>query len=76
MRIAPAPTHESLGDSDMPTARAIELHMENGDDGQARLEIVSEDRSGERFVIEVAGPEPEVRAEAAFLAGQFDLLSA
>jgi hypothetical protein len=52
------------------------MHVENGADGQARLEILSEDRSGERLVIEVAGPEPEVRAEAAFLAGQFDLLSA
>jgi hypothetical protein len=60
----------------MPTARAIELHMGTAGDGHARLEIVSEDRSGERFVIEVEGPEPEVRAEAAFLAGQYDLLSA
>lgn len=60
----------------MPTARAIELHMGTAEAGKARLEIISEDRSGERFVIEVEGPESEVRAEAAFLAGQYDLLSA
>jgi len=60
----------------MPTARAIELHMGNASDGYARLEIVAEDSSGERFVIEVEGPESEVRAEAAFLAGQYELLSA
>ena len=60
----------------MPTARAIELHMGDAPAGYARLEIVSEDLTGERFVIEVEGPESEVRAEAEFLATQFHLVTA
>jgi hypothetical protein len=57
----------------MPSARAIELHIGNAHAGHARLEIVSEDRSGDRFVIEVEGPAQEVRAEAEFLAAQYHL---
>lgn len=60
----------------MPTARAIELNVGSASDGHARLEIVSEDHSGERFVIELIGPEPEVRAEAEFLANQYHLACA
>ena len=60
----------------MPTARAIELNVGSAGGGHARLEIVSEDVSGERFVIELVGPEPEVLAEAEFLATQYHLASA
>ncbi len=57
----------------MPAARAIELHLGDVHAGHARLEVVSEDPAGERFVIQVDGPEHEVRAEADFLAAQYGL---
>jgi hypothetical protein len=58
----------------MTNVRALEVRVDPSGSGRARLEIDTEDRRGGRFTIEVEGPEPEVRAEAAFLAGQYHLL--
>ncbi|HMX67171.1 MAG TPA: hypothetical protein PKX25_16470, partial [Microthrixaceae bacterium] len=55
------------------TARAIELHMDITTEGSARLEIVEVDDVGQEFVVDLVGPEAEVRAEAAFLAEQYHL---
>ena len=55
------------------TARAIELHMDTTTDGSARLEIVEVDDVGQEFVVDLVGPEAEVRAAAAFLAEQYHL---
>lgn len=55
------------------SARAVEMHIDPVEDGRARLEIVSVDDHGERFVIDLVGPEADVRAEAAFLADQYHL---
>ena len=55
------------------TARAIELHMDITTEGSARLEIVEVDDVGQEFVVDLVGPEAEVRAEAAFLAEQYNL---
>ena len=55
------------------TALAIELHMDTTTDGSARLEIVEVDDIGQEFVVDLVGPEAEVRAEAAFLAEQYHL---
>ncbi len=60
----------------MPNTRAVELKVEESPTGTARLEIVTEDGSGERFVIQVDGPRAEVRAEADFLAEQYELVPA
>lgn len=57
----------------MPNARAVELHLDTTTRGAAHLEIISVDRHGDRFVIDLAGPEADVRAEAEFLAGQYHL---
>ncbi len=55
------------------TARAIELHMDITTEGSARPEIVEVDDVGQRLVVDLVGPEAEVRAEAAFLAEQYHL---
>ena len=55
------------------SARAVEMHLGTVEQGTARLEIVSVDDHGERFVIDLVGPEADVRAEAAFLADQYHL---
>ncbi len=55
------------------SARAVEMHIDTIESGSARLEIVSVDDHGDRFVIDLVGPEADVRAEAAFLADQFQL---
>jgi hypothetical protein len=55
------------------SARAVEMHLGTVEQGTARLEIVSVDDRGERFVIDLVGPEADVRAEAAFLADQYHL---
>lgn len=43
------------------TARAIELHMDITTEGSARLEIVEVDDVGQEFVVDLVGPEAEVR---------------
>lgn len=58
----------------MTNVRALEVRVDPVERGRARLEIDTEDGSGHRFTIEVEGPEPVVRAEAAFLAEQYHLL--
>ncbi len=55
------------------SARAVEMHIGTTEPGTARLEIVSIDDHGDRFVIDLVGPEADVRAEAAFLADQYHL---
>ena len=55
------------------TARAIELHMDITTEGSARLEIVEVDDVGQEFVVDLVGPEAEVRALAPFLAEQYHL---
>jgi len=57
----------------MTCARAVELHYEDAAEGRARLEIVNEDESGERFVIDLVGPAEEIRDTASFLAEQYHL---
>ncbi|MBS1836550.1 MAG: hypothetical protein JST64_02510 [Actinobacteria bacterium] len=57
----------------MPNSHAVELHMGTGESGSARLEIVSVDEHGDRFVIDITGPEADVRAEAEFLSEQYHL---
>lgn len=57
----------------MANAVAVELHMGTADAGTARLEIVSEDDRGDRFVTDLVGPEADIRAEATFLAEQYHL---
>ena len=52
------------------STRAVEMHLGTVEQGTARLEIVSVDDHGERFIIDLVGPEGDVRAEAAFLADQ------
>lgn len=59
----------------MTHVRALELRVGQPEPGRARLEIATEDGHGHRFTVEVEGPEPAVRAEAAFLAEQYDLLA-
>ena len=49
------------------------MHIDSIESGSARLEIVSVDDHGDRFVIDLVGPEADVRAEAAFLADQYEL---
>lgn len=68
-----AENHTTNRGTTMPSARAIELHLEVTTPGATRLEIISEDSSGERFVIDLVGPEADVRAEAEFLAEQYHL---
>lgn len=57
----------------MPSAQAVELHLDTTTRGAAHLEIVSVDRHGGRFVTDLTGPESDVRAEAMFLAAQYHL---
>lgn len=52
-------------------ARPVEMHIEPASRGRARLEIVTEDDRGERFVVDLVGPADEIRAEADFLAEQY-----
>lgn len=57
----------------MGTSEAVEIHVETTAAGRARLELVTETRSGERFTIEIEGPSDEVRDEARYLAEQYRL---
>jgi hypothetical protein len=57
----------------MAVNEAVELSMEERGRGRARLAVVTESRTGERFVIEIEGPEDEVRAEARYLSEQYHL---
>lgn len=57
----------------MPTARAVEMHIEPEPRGRARLEIVNEDDHGDRFVIDLVGPADEIRETADFLTDQYHL---
>ena len=52
------------------------MHIGTTGPGTARLEIVSIDDHGDQFVIDLVGPEADVRAEAAFLAvGAFESIT-
>lgn len=68
-----APGPAVHGGTTMPSARAVELHLDATARGAARLEIVSVDDHGDRFVTDLTGPEADIRAEAEFLAKQFHL---
>lgn len=57
----------------MGTSEAVEIRVEDTVTGRARLELVTETRSGERFTIEIEGPTAEVRDEARYLAEQYRL---
>ena len=60
----------------MGTTEAIELTFCDSGPGRARLAVGPEPTGGERFTIEIEGPEGEVRDEARYLAEQYRLLTA